>query len=40
MKVLDTLAGAVIAVFSVLILLVGTLFAVGSMGKYIRNKNM
>ena len=40
MKVLETLAGAVIAVLSVLILLVGSLFAVGSMGKYIRNKAM
>ena len=40
MKVLETLAGAVIAVFSVLILLVGMLFAVGSMGKYFRNKAM
>jgi hypothetical protein len=40
MKVLETLAGAVLAVFSVLILLVGMLFAVGSMGKYIRNKSM
>ena len=40
MKVLETLAGAVIAVFTVLILLVGMLFAVGSMGKYIRNNSM
>jgi hypothetical protein len=40
MKVLETLAGAVIAVFSAVILLVGMLFAVGSMGKYIRNKSM
>jgi hypothetical protein len=40
MKVLEWLAGAVLAVFSVLILLVGMLFAVGSMGKYLRNKAM
>jgi hypothetical protein len=40
MKVLETIAGAVLAVFSVVILLVGTLFAVGSMGKYMRNKAM
>ena len=32
MKILETLAGAVIAVLSVFILLVGSLFAVGSMG--------
>jgi hypothetical protein len=40
MRFLETLAGAVIAVFSVFILLVGMLFAVGSMGKYMRNKAM
>jgi hypothetical protein len=40
MKILETLAGAVIALFSVLILLLGMLFAVGSMGKYLRNKAM
>jgi hypothetical protein len=40
MKVLETLAGAVVAVLSVLVLLVGMLFAVGSMGKYMRNKAM
>jgi hypothetical protein len=40
MKVLETLAGAVIAFLSLLILLVGMVFAVGSMGKYIHNKNM
>jgi hypothetical protein len=40
MKVLETLAGAVIAVLSAVILLVGMLFAVGSMGKYMRNKSM
>ena len=40
MKILETLAGAVIALFSVLILLLGMLFAVGSMGKYMRNKAM
>lgn len=40
MKLLETLAGSVIALFTVLILLVGTLFTVGSMGKYLRNKAM
>ncbi|HEX3447266.1 MAG TPA: hypothetical protein VHS97_03380 [Isosphaeraceae bacterium] len=40
MKVLETLAGAVIAVLSVVILLVGSIFALGSMGKYMRNKAM
>jgi hypothetical protein len=40
MKVLETLAGVVVAVLSVLVLLVGMLFAVGSMGKYMRNKAM
>jgi hypothetical protein len=40
MRFLETLAGAVIALFSVLVLLVGMLFAVGSMGKYLRNKAM
>ena len=40
MRVLETLAGAVVAVLSVFILLVGSIFAVGSMGKYVRNKTM
>lgn len=40
MRVLETLAGAVVAVLSVFILLVGSIFAVGSMGKYVRNKAM
>ncbi len=40
MRVLETLAGSVIAVLSVFILLGGMLFSVGSMGKYIRNKAM
>jgi hypothetical protein len=40
MKILETLAGSLIALLSVFILLVGMLFAVGSMGKYIRNKAM
>jgi hypothetical protein len=40
MKFLAVLAGAVIALFSVFILLVGSLFTLGSMGKYIRAKNM
>lgn len=38
MKVLETLAGAVIAVLSLFILLAGGLVAIGSMGKYMRNK--
>lgn len=40
MKILETLAGAVIAVLTVVILLVGSIFAVGSMGKYVRNKSI
>jgi hypothetical protein len=40
MKILETIAGAVVAALSVFILLIGSLFAVGSMGKYIRNKSM
>jgi hypothetical protein len=40
MKALEVLAGAVIAVVSVFVLLAGMLFSLGSMGKYIRNKNM
>jgi hypothetical protein len=40
MRVLETLAGSVLAVLSAFILLVGMLFAVGSMGKHMRNKAM
>jgi hypothetical protein len=40
MRILETLAGAVVAVLSVFILAVGSLFALGSMGRYIRAKNM
>jgi hypothetical protein len=40
MKFLEILAGAVIAFLSAFILLVGSLFALGSIGKYIKNKNM
>ena len=40
MKFLETLAGAVLARVPVFILLVGMLFTVGSMGKYLRNKAM
>jgi hypothetical protein len=40
MRVLEVIAGSVIAVGTLLILLVGGLFAFGSMGKYVRNKTM
>jgi hypothetical protein len=40
MKVLETLAGAVVAVVSVFILLAGSLFALGSIGKYMKAKSM
>jgi len=40
MKVLEILAGAVIAVASMLILLVGSAFALGSLGKLIKAKSM
>lgn len=40
MKVLEILTGAVIGVLTVLILAVGSLFAVGSMGQVMRNKTM
>jgi hypothetical protein len=40
MRFLETLAGGVLALFSVFILLFGMLFTVGSMGKYLRNKAM
>jgi hypothetical protein len=40
MKVLEVLAGAVIAVLTVLILIVGSVFAVGSIGRYLKGKTM
>lgn len=40
MKTLETLAGAVIALLSVIILLAGAIFSVGSMSRYLHNKNM
>jgi hypothetical protein len=40
MKVLEVLGGLLVGVVTLLILLVGSLFAIGSMGKYIRNKSM
>jgi hypothetical protein len=40
MRFLETIGGGAIALISVFILLFGMLFAVGSMGKYIRNKAM
>jgi hypothetical protein len=40
MRVLEWFAGAAIAVVTSVLLLVGMLFSLGSMGKYIRNKSM
>jgi hypothetical protein len=40
MKVLEFLAGLVIALLSTIILLFGMMFAVGSMGRYIKAKSM
>ncbi len=40
MRVLETLAGAVVAVISVFILMAGSLFALGSIGRYIKAKSM
>jgi hypothetical protein len=40
MKVLEAIAGSVIAVLSMFILLAGSLVAVGSIGRYIKAKNM
>jgi hypothetical protein len=40
MKFLEAVAGALVALLSLLILLVGSVFALGSIGKYIRAKNM
>ena len=38
MKFLEDIAGSVIALFTMLILVAGGMFAIGSMGQYIRNK--
>ena len=40
MKVLEAIAGVLIGLATLLILAVGALFAFGSMGRYVRNKNM
>ncbi len=40
MRILETLAGAVVAVISVFILMAGSLFALGSIGRYIKAKSM
>jgi hypothetical protein len=40
MRVLEALAGAIVAVCSVLILLVGSVFALGSIGRYMKAKSM
>jgi hypothetical protein len=40
MRVLEFLAGVVIAVLSLLILLVGSIFALGSIGRYLKVRSM
>lgn len=40
MKVLEVIAGVALGAVTLLILAVGSLFAVGSMGQYVRNKSM
>ncbi|WP_406699279.1 hypothetical protein V5E97_10415 [Singulisphaera sp. Ch08] len=40
MKVLEVLAGLALGMVTLVILVVGSLFAVGSMGQYVRNKSM
>jgi hypothetical protein len=40
MKVLEVLGGAVVAVCSVIILAVGSVFALGSIGRYMKAKSM
>ncbi len=40
MKALEVLGGAFIALISVFVLLAGMIVSVGSMGKYMKNKNM
>jgi hypothetical protein len=40
MRILESIAGFFIALVTLLILIVGGIFAFGSMGKYIRNKTM
>ncbi len=39
-KYLETIAGVVVGVISLLILLVGALFAVGSFGRYLKARSM
>jgi hypothetical protein len=40
MRFLETLAGAVFGAFSLFVLLLASVFAFGSIGKYVRLKNM
>jgi hypothetical protein len=40
MKFLEAIAGGVIALFTAFVLLVGSAFALGSIGRYIRARNM
>ncbi len=40
MRILETLAGAVVAVITVFILIAGSLFALGSIGRYIKAKSI
>ena len=40
MRILEAIAGVMIGIVTLLILVVGGVFAFGSMGKYLRNKSM
>jgi len=40
MRALETIGGFLLGIVSVLILVVGSLFAVGSIGRYLKTKNM
>ena len=40
MRILEAIAGVLIGIVTLLILVVGGVFAFGSMGKYLRNKSM
>ncbi|SIN71143.1 hypothetical protein SAMN05444166_0325 [Singulisphaera sp. GP187] len=40
MKVLEVIGGLALGMVTLLILVVGSLFAVGSMSRYVRNKSM
>lgn len=40
LNILEVIAGIAIAMVTLLILLVGGIFAFGSMGQYVRNKTM